>query len=83
MKKVICIVLSIFFIFAFISCDNAEESSDIIVYVSRYGKIHSDPNCSGMIYYKTMTLYTAINEGYVLCKNCSEDLERYNDVIEE
>ena len=82
MKKVVCSVLSIFFIFSLISCDNAEEKDDSYtystVYVSRYGKIHSDSNCSGMKYYTAMPLDSALDAGYVLCKKCypPEELQK-------
>lgn len=77
MKKVICVALCIIFVFALISCGNEKEEHyyyDIIVYVSRYGKIHSYPNCSGMIYYTSMPLTTAISEGYAMCKKCEDDI---------
>ena len=76
MKKIFCLALSILFIFALISCDNAEENYDTIVYVSRYGKIHSEADCSGMIYYDTMTLSEALDKGYVWCKKCFEDIQQ-------
>ena len=40
------------------------------VYVSRNGKIHKNPSCSGMIYYTKMGYYDAIERGYDLCQNC-------------
>ena len=74
MKKVICIALSVFFIFTLISCGNTEETDDSYiyptVYVSRYGKIHSHANCSGMKYYTEMPLDSALDAGNVLCKKC-------------
>ena len=78
MKKILCVILCILFIFTPVGCSEEKEDyrdHDIIVYVSRYGKFHSHPNCSGMIYYKTMTLYDAINEGNVVCKKCENDIK--------
>lgn len=40
------------------------------VYVSNYGKIHSNPSCSGMKYYEEMGYEEAIGEGYDLCQKC-------------
>lgn len=40
------------------------------VYVSNAGKIHDNPNCSGMIHYKSMSLEKALSKGYSLCQNC-------------
>lgn len=40
------------------------------VYVSRKGKIHSIPNCSGMKYYTEMTYQAAVAAGYEFCSNC-------------
>lgn len=40
------------------------------VYVSRAGKIHKNPNCSGMEYYTKMGYKTARAKGYSLCQNC-------------
>ena len=77
MKKVICIALCIFLILLLTSCAEEKEEYyyyDVIVYVSRYGKIHSYPNCSGMVYYTSMPLFTAISEGYVVCKKCEDDI---------
>ena len=89
MKKIICIALSIFFIFTLTSCDNAEEKDGSYtystVYVSRYGKIHSDANCSGMKYYTAMPLDKALDAGNVLCKKCypPEELQKaYEDHYE-
>lgn len=78
MKKIICGILCVLFIFTMVSCSEEKEEFrdyDIIVYVSRYGKIHSYSNCSGMVYYKTMTFFDAINEGNVVCKKCQDDIE--------
>ena len=78
MKKIICVILCVLFIFTLTSCSEQEEKHqdyNIIVYVSRYGKFHSHPNCSGMVYYRTMTLYDAINEGNVVCKKCEKDIK--------
>ncbi len=77
MKKLICIVLCIFFMFSLTNCAEEKEEDhyyDIIVYVSRYEKIHAYPDCSGMIYYTSMPLKTAIKEGYAICKKCEEDI---------
>lgn len=46
------------------------EQNGYTVYVSRNGKIHRNPNCSGMIYYKEMGYYDARRAGYDLCQNC-------------
>ncbi|MBE6531874.1 MAG: hypothetical protein E7679_07325 [Ruminococcaceae bacterium] len=80
MKKVICIILSVFFIFALISCSKSKGSDTekekrrvVIVYVSRYGKIHTDSDCSGMIYYEAMSFNEAIQLGHDLCNKCFED----------
>jgi len=80
MKKVICIIWAVFLVFSLTSCDKANENEDcdFIVYVSVYGKIHSSPDCSGMIYYNTMLLADAIREGYVICQNCEDDI--YNHI---
>jgi len=40
------------------------------VYVSNYGKIHKNSNCSGMIYYEAMSYSEAIKKGYSRCQNC-------------
>lgn len=40
------------------------------VYVSDYGKIHKNPNCSGMKYYKVMSYSEAVKAGYSRCQNC-------------
>lgn len=40
------------------------------VYVSRAGKIHTNPNCSGMKYYRKMGYNDARRAGYDLCQNC-------------
>lgn len=74
MKKAICIALSIFFILTLVSCDNAEEKDDSYTYstvfVSKYGKIHAESDCSGMRYYTVMPLRSAVDAGYVLCEKC-------------
>lgn len=40
------------------------------VYVSSAGKYHSDPHCSGMKHYTTMTKEQAINSHYTPCSKC-------------
>lgn len=89
MKKALCIMLSILFIFTLISCSYQEEKADyethkeyetyknddITIYVSKYGKIHAVSNCSGMNRYTTMTYYDALNKGYVVCKKCRKKLK--------
>ncbi len=42
----------------------------VYVYVSNYGKIHRNSNCSGMKYYTKMSYADAINRGFVKCKKC-------------
>ena len=84
MKKTACIALAILLIFTFISCNGAKDveeqaNGEMTVYVSKYGKIHSDPSCSGMVRYETMTLSEAIDEGYVVCKKCSADIQKALD----
>ena len=89
MKKIICIALCVVIIFSMTSCWDGEEKEDtryvydIMVYVSRYNKIHSYPNCSDMVYYTAMPLSSAIADGYAICKKCEDDIyaaiERYND----
>ena len=49
---------------------NRSDYQDNIVYVSQYGKIHKNPNCSGMKYCEPMSYSTAISRDYVLCNNC-------------
>lgn len=46
------------------------EYSGITVYVSRSGKIHSNPRCSGMKYYTEMDYDEAVENGYDFCMNC-------------
>lgn len=46
------------------------EDSGITVYVSRSGKIHNNPRCSGMKYYTEMDYNEAVHNGYDFCKNC-------------
>ena len=50
--------------------DNFDYDYDETVYVSNYGKIHSDSSCSGMKYYEEMEYEEAIAEGYDLCQKC-------------
>lgn len=53
------------------AADNAStDQNGETVYVSRTGKIHNWPHCSGMKYYTEMTYDEAIASGYDLCKNC-------------
>lgn len=40
------------------------------VYVSKNGKMHSVPDCSGMKYYTAMSYEKAIAAGYERCSNC-------------
>ena len=88
-----CFVLCILLVVAQTSCaeeTEKEQCYEIIVYVSRYNKIHSYPNCSNMVYYTPMPLSIAIKERYVICKKCKEDLDEaiyeynrhYNDNYE-
>ena len=49
---------------------NTDDEWGDIVYVSKYGKIHTNPNCSGMKYYNTMTYSAARKQGYTHCQNC-------------
>lgn len=51
--------------------DDAED----VVYVSKSGKIHTNPNCSGMSNPSEMTLEEAEGEGYVSCPKCGPDKE--------
>ena len=77
MKNILCIVLCISFVFTLTSCAEKKEEhyyDDIIVYVSRYGKIHSNSSCSGMIYYTSMPLSSAISKGFIVCKKCENDI---------
>lgn len=53
-----------------IAANASTDQESETVYVSRTGKIHSNPNCSGMKYYTEMTYDEAIASGYDLCKNC-------------
>ena len=93
MKKVVCIALCILLILATASCAEEKEEGkyyDIVVYVSRYNKIHSYPNCSNMVYFTPMFLSIAIKERYIICKKCKDDLDEaiyeynrhYNDHYE-
>lgn len=50
--------------------NNNYNNYSYTVYVSKYGKIHRNKNCSGMIYYTEMDYNTAVSRGYALCKNC-------------
>ena len=50
--------------------NNYNNNYSYTVYVSDYGKIHRNKNCSGMIYYREMDYNTAVSRGYALCKNC-------------
>lgn len=71
MKKVlsiVCIVCLLLLSISFSGC--ADNNSNKMVYVSNYGKIHKNPNCSGMIYYEIMSYHDAIGNGYVECQNC-------------
>ncbi len=81
MKKVLCVILSILFVFTTSGCNNPENEEDytIIVYVSKYGKIHAYPDCSGMLSYSEMPLEKAIKTGFDLCKKCSDDI--YDSLI--
>ena len=80
MKKVITIFLVVFIILVSTSCVVKKEEhsydNDILVYVSRYGKIHAYPNCSNMVYYTTMPLDDALEKGYDICKKCADDIGR-------
>ena len=48
----------------------ASNAAERTVYVSRNGVIHSLSNCSGMRYYREMTLSEAQNGGYRKCQRC-------------
>lgn len=50
--------------------DDDEVKNQRTVYVSRKGKIHTNPRCSGMKYYTEMYEDDAINKGYDFCNNC-------------
>lgn len=47
-----------------------EDYNSKTVYVSKYGKIHKNRHCSGMMYYDVMTYGEAIEQGYEKCANC-------------
>lgn len=78
MKKGIAILLCILLLLMGVSCQDedarpdqeAAESLEAVVYVSRAGKIHSNPYCSGMLHYKKMSMEKALGRGCELCKNC-------------
>lgn len=46
------------------------EYSGVTVYVSKSGKIHNNPRCSGMKYYTEMDYDEAVENGYDFCMNC-------------
>lgn len=79
-RDVICLVLTILIailiefwdmIFPEDETKAPAEDPDTIVYISYSGgKIHDDPDCSGMIYYFEMEYGEAIDEGYIPCRNC-------------
>ena len=77
MKKFTCVVLSILCIIFLTNCKEKEKNQnyDVAVYVSKYDKIHSYPDCSGMMYYTEMSLSEAISEDYDICQKCEEDIE--------
>lgn len=52
------------------STDDDGDTTGGMVYVSRNGKIHTDPHCSGMKYYTEMSYSSAISKGYEKCKKC-------------
>ena len=76
MKKILCIVLCALFIFTSAGCDDTKDKQNhnITVYVSKYGKIHSSPHCSGMKSCLRMTLENAMKANYEVCKKCSDDI---------
>lgn len=76
MKKILYIVFCILLIVALTNCggEKEEQRYNIVLYVSKYDKIHSYPNCSGMLYYTFMPLSAAIEEGYTVCHNCKGDI---------
>jgi hypothetical protein len=76
MKKALCFALSIFILLTVVSCGNPKDKSDytVTVYVSKYGKIHSSPHCSGMKSCLRMTLENAMKANYEVCKKCSDDI---------
>jgi hypothetical protein len=41
-----------------------------MVFVSKYNKIHKNPNCSGMKECYIMEFDEAIEQGYILCQKC-------------
>lgn len=54
------------------SDSGSEDTSTVggTVYVSRNGKIHTNPNCSGMKYYTEMSYSEAVSSGYDKCQKC-------------
>ena len=82
--SVFCIICLIVSSVCIVGCENNSKTTKIndstpyytdnyyseIVYVSNSGKIHNVRNCSGMKYYTIMDYDSAIDKGYVKCKNC-------------
>ena len=58
------------FVFDYESSIEVDDYNEVTVYVSRYGKIHSIPYCSGMKYYTAMGFDEAVDRGYDFCQNC-------------